>query len=47
METRHSDISRDTKINSIGVREDLQICIQSQTEEKAKIANVNIRPGSH
>ena len=40
METRHPELSRDTKISSIQVWEDLKTCIQSWTK-KARIVDVN------
>ena len=43
LEIRNPNLSRDTKISSIGVREGLQVCIWSWTREEAKIANVSIR----
>ena len=44
METRHLDISKETKINSIKVWKGLQICIQIRSREEAKIIDVSIRP---
>ena len=40
METRHLELSRDTKISLIQVWEDLKTCIQSWAK-KAKIVDVN------
>ena len=37
LETRHPDLSKDTKISSIKVWADIQICGQSQNQKKTKM----------